>query len=111
MGHMAEIRSTLEDLGQPILTEIKVSDAGHKYKDKDGPNAGRYPWKDFMPTYYLEQVQTGLWMSGLEHALLVGCLGGDELICWYQKRQDVWAGVLDRANEEASLALRDLWAP
>jgi hypothetical protein len=57
----------------------------------------------------MEQVQTGLWMSGLESALLVGCLGGDELICWYHSRKEEWAEVLDRANEEATIALAPLW--
>ena len=109
VGHMAEIANTIAGLGQPILVEIKVSDSGHRYKDKDGPHAGRKAWIDYSPTYHAEQVQTGLWMAGLDHALLAGCLGGDELICWYHQRNAEWAEVLDRANEEAGQALAPLW--
>jgi hypothetical protein len=106
---MAEIANVLGRLSQPVLCEVKVSDGGHRYKDKDGPHAGQKAWIDYSPNYHMEQVQTGLWMSGLESALLVGCLGGDELICWYHSRKEEWAEVLDRANEEATIALAPLW--
>jgi len=109
-GHMAEVRSIIEHAHAPVMCEVKVSDSGHRYKDRaDSPTAGQKAWIDYCPTYHFEQVQTGLWMSGLEHALLVGCLGGDELICWYVPRQERWAETMDEVNGEAGEVLRPLW--
>ena len=105
-----EVRSLIQDAGEPVLTEIKVSDSGHRYKEKRGDNAGKYPWRDFAPDYHLAQVQTGLWMMDLEHGILSGCLGGDDIIPWYIHRSDTWADVLDRVNEEAGKELAPLWA-
>ena len=110
VGLASEVRSILDRVGSPVMCEVKVTDSGHRYKEKSGPHAGRYPWRDFQPEYHHEQVQTGLWMSGLEHGLLVGCLGGDDIIPWYIPRDPLWARILDDVNAEAERELGALWA-
>lgn len=109
VGHMAEIRSIIEYVEEPVMCEVKVSDSGHRYKEKNGDHAGQRAWVDFCPTYHREQVQTGLWVTGLNHALLVGLLGGDELICWYNRRDPGFERTLDHVDREASEELAGLW--
>ena len=104
---LAEIDALLPK--EPVLTEIKVSDSGHRYKEKSGDYAGSRPWVDFCPDYHLAQVQTGLWMTGLDTGLLSGFLGGDELLPWVVRRSESWMEILDAVNAEAEQELAPLW--
>jgi hypothetical protein len=104
--HCAFQNSRLELLGGPVLVEMKNTDGGHRYKDKDGKWAGQRAWIDYCPDYHMEQVQTALALSGLDHCILCGSLGGDDMTYWVIDRDPAWAAILDEVNAEAMEVLR-----
>jgi hypothetical protein len=84
--------------GDPLLVELKQTEA-HRY-GKNGK-----PWIDFVPDYYIPQVQTQLWLADVERMVLVGCLGAADMTTWIVKRDPQWEGILDAANSEAFAVL------
>lgn len=103
--HTLEVIETLRGLDGPVLVELKNTDGGHRYKEKGGLHAGLRPWIDFSPDYHLEQVHTGLWLSDIEHGILAGSLGADDLAVWHHERDEDWALTLDLANRDAEAEL------
>jgi len=95
----------LESIKGPVLVELKNTDGGHRYKEKGGIHAGLKPWIDFSPDYHKEQVQTGLWLSDIEHGILAGSLGADDLAVWHHERDEEWASTLDMVNRDAESEL------
>jgi hypothetical protein len=79
---------------ETILLEMKQTEA-HRY-GKNGK-----PWIDFVPDYYIPQVQTQLWLADAECLVLVGCLGAADMTAWFIKREPSWEGILDAADREA----------
>ena len=97
----------LEDSGvRTVLLELKQTEA-HRYADKGG---GGKPWIRFVPDYHKPQVQTGMWLTGLEHAVLGAALGAADMTAWLLRRDPEWEGVMDKANAEAGELLGELWA-
>jgi hypothetical protein len=89
------IADTVYDIGvPPILVEMKQTEA-HRY-GKNGK-----PWIDYVPSYYIPQVQTQLWLADLEALVLVGCLGAADMTAWLIERDPEWEGILDVANKKA----------
>jgi hypothetical protein len=84
--------------GDPLLVELKQTEA-HRY-GKNGK-----PWIDFVPDYYIPQVQTQLWLAEVERMVLVGCLGAADMTTWIVKRDPQWVDILDAANSEAFAVL------
>jgi hypothetical protein len=82
----------------PLLVELKQTEA-HRY-GKNGK-----PWIDFVPDYYIPQVQTQMWLADVERMVLVGCLGAADMTTWIVKRDPEWEGILDAANSEAFAVL------
>jgi len=103
--HTLEVIETLRGLRGPVLVELKNTDGGHRYKEKGGIHAGLRPWIDFIPDYHLEQVQTGLHLADIEHGILAGSLGADDMAVWHHERLDSWAQALDAANGNAESEL------
>lgn len=100
-AHCAYQNARLELLGGTVLVEMKNTDGGHRYKDKDGPHAGLRAWLDYCPDYHREQVQTALTLTGLDHCILCGSLGGDDMAYWTIERDPMWESILDEVNAEA----------
>ena len=100
-----EVITSLRGLTGPVLVELKNTDGGHRYKEKGGTHAGLKPWIDFSPTYHREQVQTGLWLADLEHGILAGSLGADDMAVWLHEREEGWDLTLDLANRDAEAEL------
>jgi len=97
-GRVLETIDSLGSLDEPVLVEMKQTEA-HRY-GKNGK-----PWIDFIPSYYIPQVQTQLWLSGLERLLLVGCLGAADMTTFLIQRDPEWEAILDGANKEAKAEL------
>lgn len=104
--HAMNVRGTLMSLREPVLVEMKNTNRGHLFKDKEGPTQGLKAWVNYSPHYHQEQVQTGLHMAELEHGILCGSLGADDMIPWLHAKDPEWAGVLDSANSEAFEVLK-----
>jgi hypothetical protein len=94
--------------GRPCLVEIKNTDGGHRWPDKQGTSAGKKPWIDFCPTYHHEQVQTAMWVADVDQCVLVGSLGADDFSVWWHERDPGWTAVLDQVNAEATDLLRGI---
>jgi hypothetical protein len=99
--HTLEVIETLRGLEGPVLVELKNTDGGHRYKDKGGIHAGLRPWIDFSPTYHTEQVQTGLWLADIQHGILAGSLGADDMAVWHHERDEEWGKTLSLVNRDA----------
>lgn len=109
VGLALEVRETLSVVREPVLCEVKVTDSGHRYKDKSGEHAGQKAWVDYTPDYHRLQVQAGLAMAGLQNGLLCGLLGGDDLICRFVPKEAGIEERLDEINADAESVLRELW--
>lgn len=108
-GQALEVLEALRGLRGPVLLETKVTDSGHRYKEKNGSNAGLRAWIDYMPDYHMAQVQAGMHIAEIEHAVLGGALGGDDAAAWHVQRDDSYLAFLDAAQAEAQSALGGLW--
>lgn len=100
-----DVVGRLRELDGPVLVELKNTDGGHRYKEKNGMRAGLKPWVDFSPDYHMEQVQTGLWLADLEHGILAGSLGADDMAVWMHERTEGFDLTLDIANRDAEAEL------
>lgn len=98
---VAEVRRALEALPGPVLVEVKNSDSGHRYKEKNGKNAGKKAWVDFFPPYHYEQVQAQMTLAELDVCILCGSLGGDDMIPWLIERDPAFELVCDEMNQLA----------
>lgn len=99
-GRVLETIDSLGDLDESrLLLELKQTEA-HRYR-KNGKN----PWIDFVPDYYIPQVQTQMWLADVERMVLVGCLGAADMTAWIVERDPEWEGILDAANSEAFAVL------
>ena len=99
--HANDVISKLRAIRGPVLVEIKNTDGGHRYKEKQGPFAGQRAWIDFQPPYHSEQIQTQMAMAEVRWCLLVGSLGADDLIPYLVPFKEGWQTVLDEVNKEA----------
>lgn len=104
VGQVAEVSELISDTPNnlPLMLEMKQTEA-HRY-GKNGK-----PWIQFFPDYHRAQVQTGLWITGLERAVVVGCLGAADMTAWLIERDPEWEAVVTAANEDAEGLLRGLW--
>jgi len=94
-GRVLETVNSIGFVGNgPILVEMKQTEA-HRY-GKNGK-----PWIDFIPSYYIPQVQTQMWIADLEACVLVGCLGAADMTAWFIERDPEWEAILESANKEA----------
>lgn len=108
VGQVGETSELIGEIGDamlvpPLLLEMKQTEA-HRYGKTSKP------WIDFVPDYYKPQVQTGLWLTDLEHCVLVGCLGAADMTAWLLRRDPEWEHVMDEANDEAKALLGGLEA-
>jgi hypothetical protein len=97
-GRVLETIEGLIDIEAPILVEMKQTEA-HRY-GKNGK-----PWIDFIPSYYIPQVQTQMWLASVPSLVLVGCLGAADMTAWLIDRDPEWGGILDAASKEAESIL------
>jgi hypothetical protein len=93
-----ETIADIHHMREPLLVEMKQTEA-HRY-GKNGK-----PWIDYVPSYYIPQVQTQLWLADVERLVLVGCLGAADMTAWLIERDPEWEGILDAANKEAFAVL------
>jgi hypothetical protein len=98
-GRVLETIEAIGALQEPLLVEMKQTEA-HRY-GKNGK-----PWIDFIPSYYIPQVQTQLWVADVERLVLVGCLGAADMTTFIIKRDPEWEAILDAANKDAGTELR-----
>jgi hypothetical protein len=97
-GRVLETIDFIGSLEKPLLVEMKQTEA-HRY-GKNGK-----PWIDFIPSYYIPQVQTQLWVADVERLVLVGCLGAADMTTFIIKRDPEWEAILEAANKEAGTEL------
>jgi hypothetical protein len=97
-GRVLETIEALGDLDEPVLVEMKQTEA-HRY-GKNGK-----PWIDFVPDYYIPQIQTQLWLADVRHMVLVGCLGAADMTAWLIELDPHWGKTLGAANSEAFTVL------